>query len=70
MKNWIPIDEFMRITKITKNQIYQKTKSKQWRNGYVIKRSPCPHAKNQKMRREGKLIRWGCIEDYHQWEGI
>lgn len=70
MKKWILIELFIRETGVTKQEIYRRLKSKEWGNGFVIKRAPCPNAKNSRMKREGKIIRWGCIDDFNIWAGI
>lgn len=69
-KKWIPIELFMLETGVTKQEIYQRLKSREWSNGFVIKKSPCNNSKNPKLKREGKIIRWGCIEDFNEWGGL
>lgn len=70
MKKWILIELFMHETGVTKHEIYQRLKSKEWGNGFVVKKSPCKKSKNPKLKREGKIIRWGCMEDFKEWAGI
>lgn len=57
-KNWIPIKDFLEKNDIKVREIYARISSRQWYDGYVIKKSPT-----------GRIVR-GCIEDYNQWLGI
>ena len=57
-KNWIPIKEFFEKTDIKAREIYARISSRQWYDGYVIKKSPT-----------GRIV-LGCVEDYHEWLGI
>lgn len=54
---WMPIDDFLKEAKITMNTIYNRVKRRQWRDGYVVKKSPT-----------GQYI-LGSMEDYHRWAG-
>lgn len=57
-EKWMPLIDFLTVTKITKNQMYEFIKSRQWYDGYVIKKSPTG--------------RWmlGSLEDFYKWMGI
>ncbi len=69
-KNWVPISIFMEKTGVTKVEIYNRIRDRDWWDGYVLKRSPAKKAKSEKFRREGKIIRWGCVEDFNKWAGL
>ena len=57
-KNWIPINEFLEETHVTRREIYSRVGDRQWHDGYVIKKTPT-----------GRYVK-GCIEDYNDWLGI
>lgn len=63
---WIPMNKFRELTELSSTQLYRYINTKQWKNGYIIRKSTKPK-KNvlEKVWVEGNLahyLEWKLFE--------
>lgn len=56
-KQWVDIKFFLKEVEITIREIYHRLNTREWYDGFVIKKTPTGR------------IKWGCIQDFNTWSG-